>query len=260
MRKVKEYKGYRSETKLQKENNRDALKQRTKGERASEFGLSKTDVLKRTLDAARFELSPRDELALSQALDCGFCGMRCDAIFVPQEGGFNSFEKLAQHILFCPWAPIPRSSADLDVVAAQILARARIFDAIAEGKEVAKAFVPKAASADGSEDGFVGTGFLKATDLGTIDPKTQRSNESVLTVLGFEEMQPSQFKPDVERFGIQVKYKGDTRLMGVDVNGVNHRLLTEALGKSPAKWIGKRFSVCAMKGKFPNPFIAVVKE
>ena len=188
---------------------------------------------------------------LEHTLDCQFCGMRCDAIFGPESGGFNSFNKLAQHILFCPWAPLPRSWAWADVEAARRLALARIDDAKMEGRTLSKAYLPPAPQ-DTREDL---PGWIGAKDLGKLETM------HVVVIQGVQEIPPSDFDNKTERFGLVILFKKQKRVLPVPLNSVNHHILTDLFGK-PKGWKGKKITICARASKNPKyrPFVAIQRS
>lgn len=108
---------------------------------------------------------------------------------------------------------------------------------------------PEPSNSGGAED--QGPAFLSAEKDFATDERVS------VKILGFEAVEPSQFDPDTERFGLEVQFKGDSRLWAIKVDSPNHRLLSSQLG--PVKtWIGKSVTLARMKGKFPNPFIGVI--
>ena len=180
--------------------------------------------------------------------------MRCDPIFPPEEGGFDSFRKLALHVQYCPYAPINRGAGDpLEYQAARILAGNMVAEARMKGDKrmAGKQWLPPAASEDAGDDL---PGFLGAKHLGKVETR------HALRITGFQELGPSQFSPDKERFGLQVIFQKKPRVLPVVIDSVNHRILCEQLGRKPAAWVGKQVSICARQGKFPNPFVAILKD
>ena len=189
------------------------------------------------------------EEKLSGALDCYWCGFRCDEMFPPDVGGFDSFQRLAQHTRYCPKAPLPHSGEIYDLEAARILAANRIADERMRGNKAMskRQWTPPAPSADAGDDL---PGFLGAKNLGKLETM------QAVKLTGFQELPPSKFHADRDRFGLQVIFQRKTRVLPIEINSVNHRILGDLLGK-PKAWIGKKVTICARKGKFPNPFVAI---
>lgn len=75
-------------------------------------------------------------IQLFGTLDCPFCHLRCDCIYPPEAGGFNEYKRLAQHILYCAFAPLSNSADVFRVSEAQLYATQRVNEEFMRGSQL----------------------------------------------------------------------------------------------------------------------------
>lgn len=171
------------------------------------------------------------EEQLKGALDCGFCGRRCDEMFPPETGGFNSFQRLAQHVSYCPWAPIPRGAGkDLEFAAARILAANQVSEAKMRGDTNMALPAPKEGTGQPGAGQAQRLPFLKVEDcpkektpvlILAVDPNGSGYNDMIL----------------------KIKMNGNSLFYGLKVNNPVYKKLYGALGANEEDWVGASFEV-----------------
>ena len=167
---------------------------------------------------------------LTNAIDCYFCGMKADAEFPPEQGGFDDFKKLAAHVLHCPWSPLPKPRTEFHIEAANLLAANRIADARMNGETTMSLPQPKQSGAPGTSGGSPTFPFLKVDNL------TDQPREATITGV---DTNGTGFNDIV----VKIKMDGKGYFFGLKASNPCYKILFEKLGSDEERWIGRSFTL-----------------